>query len=63
LLLDEPFSGLDVDTREKMLHLVQEISLKRNLYTIMVTHEINDCKLIANRVYKVQNGRLEPFAY
>jgi len=61
LLLDEPFSGLDLKTRTKMLDLVKEISRKRKLYTIMVTHEINDCKLIANKVYKVQNGKLEKF--
>lgn len=58
LLLDEPFTGLDLKTREKMLDLVKDISKKRELYTIMVTHEPNDCKLIANRVYKVTKGKL-----
>jgi thiamine transport system ATP-binding protein len=58
LLLDEPFTGLDLQTRIKMLDLVKKISLKRELYTIMVTHELNDCNLIANRVYKVENGKL-----
>ena len=58
LLLDEPFTGLDLQTRTKMLDLVKKISKKRGLYTIMVTHDLNDCKLIANRVYKVENGKL-----
>ena len=58
LLLDEPFTGLDIDTRVKMLELVKNISKKRNLCTIMVTHDIHDCELIANRVYKVTNGKL-----
>ncbi len=58
LLLDEPFTGLDLQTREKMLDLVKTISKKREPYTIMVTHELNDCKLIADRVYKVKNGKL-----
>ena len=58
LLLDEPFTGLDLQTREKMLDLVKTISKKRELYTIMVTHELNDCKLITDRVYKVKNGKL-----
>ena len=58
LLLDEPFTGLDLQTRVKMLDLVKKISKKRELYTIMVTHDLNDCKLIANRVYKVENGKL-----
>jgi thiamine transport system ATP-binding protein len=58
LLLDEPFTGLDFETRVKMLNLVKKISKKRELYTIMVTHELNDCKLIADRVYKVTDGKL-----
>jgi thiamine transport system ATP-binding protein len=58
LLLDEPFTGLDLQTRTKMLDLVKNISQKRELYTIMVTHELNDCELIANRVYKVEKGKL-----
>jgi len=58
LLLDEPFTGLDFETRVKMLDLVKKISQKRELYTIMVTHELNDCELIADRVYKVENGKL-----
>lgn len=58
LLLDEPFTGLDVDTRVEMLDLVKKITLENSLHTIMVTHEIQDCERIADRVYKVLNNRL-----
>ena len=58
LLLDEPFTGLDFETRVKMLDLVKNISQKRELCTIMVTHDLNDCELIADRVYKVKDGKL-----
>jgi len=58
LLLDEPFTGLDVDTRAQMLDLVKKITIENNLHTIMVTHDIQDCERIANRVYKVQNHTL-----
>jgi len=58
LLLDEPFTGLDFETRKKMLNLVKNIATKRKLYTIMVTHDLNDCELIANSVYKVYDGKL-----
>ncbi|NEW60452.1 ATP-binding cassette domain-containing protein [Sulfurovum sp. bin170] len=58
LLLDEPFTGLDAKTRLEMLKLVKQITLEKSLCTIMVTHEIEDCKLIANRVYKVENSEL-----
>lgn len=58
LLLDEPFTGLDVDTRIEMLDLVKKITLENNLHTIMVTHELEDCERIANRVYNVENQKL-----
>jgi len=58
LLLDEPFTGLDADTRIEMLDLVKKITHENNLHTIMVTHEIEDCERIANRVYKVENQKL-----
>lgn len=58
LLLDEPFTGLDADTRIQMLDLVKKITEENNLYTIMVTHEIEDCERIANRVYRVENQKL-----
>jgi len=58
LLLDEPFTGLDMETRIQMLKLVKKISLEKKLYTIMVTHEQQDCDLIADRVYCVENHRL-----
>lgn len=58
LLLDEPFTGLDPDTRGQMLDLVKKITIENNLHTIMVTHEIQDCERIADRVYKMENNRL-----
>lgn len=58
LLLDEPFTGLDAETRIEMLELVKKITIENNLHTIMVTHEIQDCERIANKIYKVQNQKL-----
>ncbi len=60
LLLDEPFTGLDRDTRLEMLSLVQDITRSNTLHTIMVTHELEDCDLIADKVYKMKNGTLLP---
>lgn len=58
LLLDEPFTGLDLDTRVEMLDLVKKITIENNLHTIMVTHDIQDCERISSRVYRVQNHTL-----
>jgi len=58
LLLDEPFSGLDYNRRLNMLKLLKKISVQRRFCTIMVTHEIEDCNLIADKVYWVEEHTL-----
>ena len=58
LLLDEPFTGLDFKTRETMLELVKHITKSKDICTIMVTHDLNDCKKIADKTYEVENGKL-----
>lgn len=58
LLLDEPFTGLDEQTKLMMLDLVKNITEEYNLHTIMVTHDINDCKRIASAVYTMKNYSL-----
>jgi len=58
LLLDEPFSGLDKDTKITMLELVRKITKEKKLHTIMVTHDKFDSDLIADKVYKVKNQKL-----
>jgi len=58
LLLDEPFTGLDEKIRLEMLDLVKKITLEHNLHTIMVTHEVEDCERIANKIYEMQDHSL-----
>jgi thiamine transport system ATP-binding protein len=58
LLLDEPFSGLDINTHDAMLELVKNITIKNSLQTIMVTHDMRDCDLIADFVYRMEDYQL-----
>ncbi len=59
LLLDEPFSSLDRQIRIQMLNLVKEITLKNQFCTLMITHDKEDSKLIANKQYELINGVLK----
>jgi len=56
LLLDEPFSALDAEVREEMLSLVRGIVSDKNLATLLVTHDVNDCHKIANNHYDLKDG-------
>ncbi|AKF25414.1 hypothetical protein YH65_08475 [Sulfurovum lithotrophicum] len=58
LLLDEPFTGLDRETKIEMLDLVKKITTENHLHTIMVTHDLLDAERIADKVYKMQNHTL-----
>src|SRR5512134_173091 len=48
LLLDEPFSNLDVDLREKLSLEVRDILKAQNATAILVTHDQNDAFSIAD---------------
>ena len=50
ILMDEPFSGLDVQTREKMRDEVINIWLKTGKTIIFVTHDIEEALYLAQRI-------------
>ncbi|MEZ2720915.1 ABC transporter ATP-binding protein [Paenalcaligenes hominis] len=56
LLLDEPFSNLDVDTRERLAFEVREILQKTGLTAILVTHNQAEAFAIADRIGVMQDG-------
>jgi thiamine transport system ATP-binding protein len=58
LLLDEPFSALDDETRATTRSIVQALTRKQKWATILVTHHADDIGAIADRVYRLESGRL-----
>lgn len=58
LLLDEPFSNLDPESREKIPSLVSRIHQERELTTIIVTHDIQGMLEICRRVVVMSEGRI-----
>jgi len=50
LLLDEPFSALDEITRGDMQALVQRITSKHGTAAVLVTHDIDEALLLADRI-------------
>lgn len=58
LLLDEPFSALDDETRGTTRALVQSLTQKQKWATVLVTHHADDISAIADRVYRLEAGTL-----
>jgi thiamine transport system ATP-binding protein len=58
LLLDEPFSALDDDTREAIRALVGDLTRRQNWHTILVSHHADDIAALAARHYRLESGTL-----
>jgi iron(III) transport system ATP-binding protein len=58
LLLDEPFSNLDVDLRERLALEVRDILRELGTTAILVTHDQHEAFAIADRIGVMQNGRI-----
>ncbi len=58
LLLDEPFSNLDVDLRERLAHEVRGILKAAGATALFVTHDQLEAFAIGDRIGVMQQGRL-----
>jgi iron(III) transport system ATP-binding protein len=58
LLLDEPFSNLDVDLRERLAHEVRGILKAAGATALFVTHDQLEAFAIGDRIGVMQHGKL-----
>ena len=58
LLLDEPFGALDPLTRDEVAQDVKRIHGELGLTTVMVTHDMTEALLLADRIAVMRDGHL-----
>ncbi len=58
LLLDEPFAALDALTRMRMHALVLDLWRVHAPTTLIVTHDVDEALLLADRVLVLEHGRI-----
>jgi sulfonate transport system ATP-binding protein len=58
LLLDEPFAALDALTRIKMHGLVRALISRHRPAVLLVTHDVDEAILLADRVLTMRDGRI-----
>ncbi|MCY3767866.1 MAG: dipeptide ABC transporter ATP-binding protein [Gammaproteobacteria bacterium] len=58
LLADEPTTALDVTVQAKILALLKEIQRTQNLGILLITHDLNMVKKVADRVLVMNGGVL-----
>jgi nitrate/nitrite transport system ATP-binding protein len=56
LLMDEPFGALDSLTRASLQDVVMEIQARLNNTVMMITHDVDEAILLADRVIMMTNG-------
>lgn len=56
LLLDEPFSALDVPVRQELRRLVRELQLETGLATVLVTHDPEEAAFLSEDVLVLSRG-------
>ncbi len=59
LLLDEPFSNLDVDLRERLSIEVRDILKSEGMTAILVTHDQHEAFAMADEVGVMHEGRIQ----
>lgn len=59
LLLDEPFSNLDVDLRERLSLEVRDIIKQAGITAILVTHDQHEAFAVADEIGIMHQGRIQ----
>jgi osmoprotectant transport system ATP-binding protein len=58
MLLDEPFGALDAVTRDVLGREYRAIHRRLGLTTVMITHDMLEALLLADKIYVMRAGRL-----
>lgn len=58
LIADEPTTGLDVTTQKATMDLIQELTRKRNMSVILITHDLGMAAGYCDRLIVMQKGEI-----
>jgi len=61
LLLDEPFSSLDIMLRQEMRELVLDIQKKLKITTVLVTHDKEEALMMSDKIAVMIKGTIAQF--
>ncbi len=57
LLLDEPFSALDIKTRHSLQQSILHIKKQLNIPIILVTHDVQEATVLSDQIVAVEDGK------
>jgi molybdate/tungstate transport system ATP-binding protein len=59
LLMDEPLSAVDEETREEMYGLLKSVQRHTGATTLHITHNREEARTLADRLFRMEGGKLE----
>jgi ABC-type sugar transport system ATPase subunit len=59
LLLDEPLSALDDETRAEMYELLRAVRRQTGVTTLHVTHHLGEARQLADRIFLLKDGAVQ----
>ena len=57
LLLDEPFSAVDRNTRQRLYREIAQLRAMLKMPVVLVTHDLDEARMLADRMTVVHHGR------
>jgi len=58
LMLDEPFSALDIELKQELYYELDKICDLQELSILLVTHDHEEAKILTSRLFKLTQGSL-----
>ncbi|MBC7912953.1 MAG: ABC transporter ATP-binding protein [Pyrinomonadaceae bacterium] len=58
LLLDEPFANIDPSTQIRLKNLIKDISAKKQITTIVSSHDLNHVTDVSQRILLMEKGKI-----
>ncbi|SFB31401.1 molybdate transport system ATP-binding protein [Collimonas sp. OK607] len=60
LLLDEPFSALDLSLRDRMRRELSELQKQLNVPMMVITHDPADLAMLGDEIFEIRDGMITP---
>ena len=60
LLLDEPFSALDIRTRQQLRNELKSLKTRLAIPIVLVTHDLNEALFLADEILPMDQGKAAP---
>lgn len=58
LILDEPMTGVDKESKDALFHLLSHINQQHNITILMITHNLEEIEDNVNKVYEIKDKKI-----